>query len=248
MPKRFFQTIRSLLALVFLIGCVVGGVPGLASPLVWAAEESVGLVTNVIGDFRVYRTDGQEKPLAGKGVLPLFESETVQTGVGSQALFELTIEGEGHSAGSIPDTTFHGKPGMDIYLEEPERRTIQVAMNESTEILIQSRWEKGKDITRILRLMKGEIWVLADKGPTLLEVETPVATVAITGTEFNLHVAPDGQTSLTVLEGMVAFGTAFNSWDVPAAMKSEASRGTRCRKPQPVDVRSVTAWSDAVRP
>jgi len=123
---------------------------------------------------------------------------------------------------------------------------IQVALNENTSLKLLSRWEKAKGITPILRVQQGEIWVKIVTGPQPLEVETPVASAAVRATEFNIKVQDDGQTILTVIEGSVDFGTAFNTWAVSSATVSYAVRGKRCTKPEPTDVQPATAWRRAL--
>ena len=123
---------------------------------------------------------------------------------------------------------------------------VQVALNESTSFKIFSRWEKAKGITRIIRLKQGEIWVKTGEGPKPLEVETPVATAAVRETEFNMKVQEDGQSVLTVIQGIVEFGTAFGTCPIRTSTVSYGVRGKRCTKPQPTDVKPVIAWTGAV--
>ena len=96
--------------------------------------------------------------------------------------------------------------------------------------------------TRILRLSSGEVWVKTD-GPKQLEVETPVATAVVRETEFNMRVAPDGQSILTVVQGVVEFGTAFGTCPIRANTVSYGVRGKRCTPPAPTDVAPVLNWS-----
>ena len=91
----------------------------------------------------------------------------------------------------------------------------QVAMNEETTFVIRSRTERAKGVTRIFKMLGGEMW-MKTQGPKSIEVETPVATAAIKGTEFNLQVTPDGKILLTVIEGLVEFGTPFGTCPIPA--------------------------------
>lgn len=123
---------------------------------------------------------------------------------------------------------------------------IQVAINENTGFKILSRWEKAKGITRIIRLKRGEIWVKTGEGPKPLEVETPVATAAVRETEFNIKVQEDGQSILTVIQGIVEFGTAFGTCPIRTSTISYGVRGKRCTKPAPTDVKPVIAWTQAV--
>lgn len=193
-------------------------VGGTAGAPAFAQAIKVGAATTAEGDFTVVRQDGIEEHLPGQGVLPLFEGDVLKTGPGSQALIEFT-------------------------------NGSQVALNEGTEFMLLSRWEKGKGITRILRLRGGEIWVkTAGAGPAKLEVETPVATAAVRETEFNLKVQPDGETTLTVIQGVVEFGTAFGTCPIKTGTISYGKRGKKCTKPALTDVAPATAWVKMPRP
>ena len=123
---------------------------------------------------------------------------------------------------------------------------IQVALNEHTTFKILSRWEKGKPATRIIRLKQGEVWVKTGEGPKAFEVETPVATAAVRETEFNIKVQEEGQSVLTVIHGIVEFGTAFGTCPIKPSTISYGVRGKKCTKPAPTDVKPATAWTNAV--
>ena len=198
-----------LAGLVFSLGMVT-------TATVHAAGEAVAHATNTIGEFTVFRTDGIQEQLEGKGSLPLYEGDRVTTGRGSQALMEFN-------------------------------NGIQVALNEDTDFLILSRWESEKGFTRILRLATGEVWVKTMGGPKPLEIETPVATAAVKETEFDLKVQPDGQTTLTVVDGIVEFGTAFGTCPIRTSTISYGNRGKKCTKPAPINVSPNIAWTQGIR-
>ena len=124
---------------------------------------------------------------------------------------------------------------------------IKVALNENTMFTILSRWEKDKGFTRVLRLKHGEVWVDTQGGPKPLEIETPVATAAVKGTEFDLLVSPDGQSTLTVISGVVEFGTAFGTCPIKTSKISYGNRGKKCTKPQPTNVSPTIAWTQGIR-
>lgn len=117
----------------------------------------------------------------------------------------------------------------------------QVAMNEETTFRVQVRRERAKGITRIFKLLIGEMWIKTTE-PVPIEVETPVATAAIKGTEFNLRVQPDGKSILTVIEGLVEFGTPFGTCPIRTATVSYGERGKKCTKPAPIDPTPAVAW------
>lgn len=123
---------------------------------------------------------------------------------------------------------------------------IQVAVNENTAFTILSRWEQAKGVTRVLRLKQGELWVKTIEGPKRFEVETPVATAAIRETEFDIKVQPDGETTLTVVQGIVEFGTAFGTCPIKPSTISHGVRGKKCTKPAPTDVRQAISWTSAI--
>ncbi|MGB0909152.1 MAG: FecR family protein [Nitrospirales bacterium] len=124
---------------------------------------------------------------------------------------------------------------------------IQVALNENTEFTILSRWEKNKGFTRVLRLKQGEVWVDTQGGPKPLEIETSVATAAVKGTEFDLLVEPNGQSTLTVVSGVVEFGTAFGTCPIKTSKISYGNRGKKCTKPKSVNVSPSIAWTKDIR-
>ena len=124
---------------------------------------------------------------------------------------------------------------------------IKVALNENTMFTILSRWEKSKGFTRVLRLKHGEVWVDTQGGPKPLEIETPVATAAVKGTEFDLLVTPDGQSTLTVINGIVEFGTAFGTCPIKTSKISYGNRGKKCTKPQATNVTPTIAWTKGIR-
>ena len=124
---------------------------------------------------------------------------------------------------------------------------IQVALNEGTSFKLLSRWEKDKPITRILRLAQGEVWAKTAGGPKRFEVETPVATASVKETEFNLKVQDDGQSILTVIEGVVQFGTPFGTCPIKTDTISYGVRGKKCTKPAATEAKTAKNWADAVR-
>ncbi|MGD9850900.1 MAG: FecR domain-containing protein [Nitrospirales bacterium] len=209
---RWSSTHRFCAGFACLVLCI--GVGSVST--VHAAAEAVANAVNAVGEFTVYRTDGIQEQLEGKGSLPLYEGDAVKTGTGSQALLEFS-------------------------------NGIQVALNEDTQLLILSRWEDAKGFTRILRLSTGEVWVKTMGGPKPLEIETPVATAAVKQTEFDIKVQPDGQTTLTVVEGIVEFGTAFGTCPIRTSTISYGNRGKKCTKPAPFEVAQNVAWTQGIR-
>jgi ferric-dicitrate binding protein FerR (iron transport regulator) len=183
-----------------------------------AANAPVGWAVNAIGTLTIVRTDGVQEQLQGRKTMPLFEGDVLKTDAGSQAYIQL-------------------------------KQGVNVALNEETTFKILSRWQKDKPTTWILRLSQGEVWAkTAGDGPKLFEIETPVATAAVKETEFNLKVQPDGQSILTVIEGIVQFGTAFGTCPIRSDTISYGVRGKKCTKPAPSDAKAAKAWTQTLVP
>lgn len=191
----------------FLLECI-----GLAN----AQNAPIGFASNAIGTLTIVRTDGVQQRLQGKGNVPLYEGDVLQTDDSSQALI-----------------TF--------------KEGIEVALNENTSFKLISRWEKDTPTVRILRLKQGEVWAKTAGGPKRFEVETPVATASVKETEFNLKVQDDGQSILTVIEGVVSFGTPFGTCPIRTDTISYGVRGKKCTKPAAADAKASKLWTDALR-
>lgn len=125
---------------------------------------------------------------------------------------------------------------------------ITVALNENTVVKLVSRWERTRGMTPILRVKEGEVWVKTGAGPKNLEVETPVAWASGKDSEFNMKVERDGQSVLTVFQGVAEFGTPFGTCPIRTGTVSYGVRGKRCTKPEPTDVAPVLKWSRQVLP
>lgn len=183
-----------------------------------AANAPVGWAVNAIGTLTIVRGDGVQEQLQGRKTLPLYDGDLLKTDASSQAYIQL-------------------------------KQGVNVALNEDTSLKILSRWQKDKPTTWILRLSQGEVWAkTTGEGPKAFEVETPVATAAVKETEFNLKVQEDGQSILTVIEGIVQFGTPFGTCPIRTNTISYGVRGKKCTKPAPSNPQAAKAWTTALIP
>ena len=187
-------------------------------PLAGAASPPIGWAVNAIGTLTIIRGDGVQEQLQGRKTLPLYEGDVLKTDASSQAYIQL-------------------------------KQGVNVAMNDETSLRILSRWQKDKPTTWILRLSQGEVWAkTTGDGPKAFEVETPVATASVKETEFNLKVQPDGQSILTVIEGVVQFGTPFGTCPIRTNTISYGVLGKKCTKPAQADAKASKTWTHALVP
>lgn len=111
------------------------------------------------------------------------------------------------------------RPGAAIRTGMQSRAVIlladetQIKLNSGSELVIKEVRQASNLLTRVvaqaareqstLGLLKGEAWLRAKLKPVNATVTTPAVTAAIRGTEFDIRVADDGETTTTVLEGSV---------------------------------------------
>ncbi len=124
-----------------------------------------------------------------------------------------------------------------------ETEGVQIALNGNAVVKVLSRWEKGKGVTRILRLQHGEVWARSSDGQRPVEVETPVAVLAARSAEVSVRLVSDNEATATVVRGTAEFATPRASCRLTAGTVSSAFRGRTCTQPTVADVRPVTDWS-----
>lgn len=84
----------------------------------------------------------------------------------------------------------------------------QLRLHQNTVLQVKAVAAPGQNTTT-LRLEAGRAWTQTRRPPgSPLQLETPAATAAIRGTDWDISVEPDGRTLLTVLSGTVEFGNA----------------------------------------
>lgn len=82
----------------------------------------------------------------------------------------------------------------------------QLRLHQNTVLQVKAVATPGQNTTA-LRLDAGRAWTQTRRPPgSPLQLETPAATAAIRGTDWDISVEPDGRTLLTVLSGTVEFG------------------------------------------
>lgn len=120
---------------------------------------------------------------------------------------------------------------------------VQIALNSNAVVKVLSRWEKGKGVTRILRLQRGEVWARSSDGQRPVEIETPVGVLAARSAEVSVRLVSDNETTATVVRGTAEFATPRAACRLTSGTVSSASRGRTCTQPTVADVRPVTDWS-----
>ena len=124
----------------------------------------------------------------------------------------------------------------------------RIGLNENSTVQIFTRWEKTGGFTKIVRAKQGEVWVKTGIGPKPIEVETSTGTAIVQNAEINFKVSENGQSVLSVVQGVVQFATAYGWCEVKASTSSSGARGRGCSAPTNVNAQQVAAWTrDLVR-
>jgi hypothetical protein len=193
------------------------------------------LVALLLGLLAVHVTAGWAQTLAAgtaknaNGMLVVVRGDGVETrlrGRGALQVFE----------GDVLRTD-----GQGALIETDEG--AQVVLNGNAVVKILSRWEKGKGVTRILRVQRGEVWARSNDAQRTVEVETPVGVLVARAAEVSVRLVSDNEAIATVVKGTADFSTPLSSCVLSAGTVSSAYRGKMCTQPKVADVRSVTSWS-----
>jgi hypothetical protein len=120
---------------------------------------------------------------------------------------------------------------------------IQAALTGNTVVKILSRWEKGRGVTRILRVQRGEVWVRNKDAQRGVEIETAMGMLAAGAAEVSVKLVSAEEAVATVVQGTAEFSTPLSSCQLRAGTVSHGYRGKVCTQPKVVDVQPIIGWS-----
>ena len=94
-----------------------------------------------------------------------------------------------------------------------------------------------------LDLRSGATYFFSREKPTEVQFRTPVASGAIRGTEFNLAVAEDGRTVLSLLDGAVDLANAQGTATLASGEQATVEQGSAPKKTALIDAVNVIQWA-----
>ncbi len=101
----------------------------------------------------------------------------------------------------------------------------QIRINQNTVLQIKEVASPGTGNQTVLGLLSGQAWSQAKSASRGLRIQTPSATAAIRGTDWELRVDEQGRSTLTVLSGEVDFFNDFGSVTVATSEQATAEIG-----------------------
>jgi hypothetical protein len=120
---------------------------------------------------------------------------------------------------------------------------IQAALTGNTVVKLLSRWEKGRGVTRILRVQRGEVWVRNKDAQRGVEIETSMGILAARAAEVSVKLVSSEEVVATVVQGTAEFSTPLSSCQLRAGTVSHGYRGKVCTQPKVADVQPIIGWS-----
>ncbi|MDY0107249.1 MAG: FecR family protein, partial [Giesbergeria sp.] len=123
----------------------------------------------------------------------------------------------------------------------------QLRLHQNTVLQVKAVAAPGQNTTT-LRLDAGRAWTQTRRPPgSPLQLETPAATAAIRGTDWDISVEPDGRTLLTVLSGTVELANAQGQVSVGPNEAAYAEAGKAPVKMLLAQPRDRVQWVNALQ-
>lgn len=127
---------------------------------------------------------------------------------------------------------------------------LKLAPNSTIQIKQVSPRRPGKvtpvaagGVRTVLQFFLGESWLRSTGPAEELEIETPSATAATKGTEFALAVAPDGASTLAVVDGLVLYANPRGAVLVAGGEEATAQVGQAPTKRVLLNPLDAVQWS-----
>lgn len=168
----------------------------------------------------------------------------------------VSIEGTGETRESAQGTwqaaSVHQKLDEGSYVRTAAYSRMGLLFGDRTQIRLRERSvlevksvAKKKDQGTVLRLTVGRAWAQLKSLFRGLSFETPSATAAIRGTDWELAVEQDGTSTITVLNGEVEFSNDLGRVTVKANEQARAEVGKPPVKMIVVNPRERVQWVTA---
>lgn len=166
---------------IFATAALLAGLSVICTTL---QAQTAGKLVSATGKVEV-QASGQAQWQAAANGQTLNGGDTVRTGAQSRAAILLADETQ---------------------LKLNSNSQLQLAaVRQTSNLLVRVAQQGARADQSILNLSGGEAWVRSKKTPAAVRVNTPAVTAAIRGTEFDIKVAPDGESVATVVEGAVDY-------------------------------------------
>ena len=113
-------------------------------------------------------------------------------------------------------------------------------VNELTTFAVQPPSAPGK--TGRVDVQLGSMYFFSRERPADVEFSTPLSSGAIRGTEFNLAVADNGRSVVTLIDGALSLTNSFGALDLASGEEATVDPGQAPQKTSVVNALNVIQW------
>ncbi|HSY17583.1 MAG TPA: TonB-dependent receptor [Candidatus Acidoferrales bacterium] len=164
----------------------------------------------------------------------------------------LTTEGKveisraGNTAWAAAQTNSVLSPGDRIRTGLRSRAVVRLAnlstlrVNELTTFVVQPPSAPGK--TGRIDVQSGSTYFFSRERPADVEFSTPLSSGAIRGTEFNLAVADNGRSVVTLIDGALSLTNSYGSLDLASGEEATVEPGQAPKKTAVINAINVIQW------
>lgn len=105
------------------------------------------------------------------------------------------------------------------------------------------RIQPGERKRSSLDILRGIFYFFHRDNPGEFDVNTPVVSAVVRGTEFTVEVAEDDVTTITVHDGQVEMANEFGRLDLISGQQGRAERGKRPERTAVLEARNIIQWA-----
>ncbi|MFH0887400.1 MAG: FecR family protein [bacterium] len=120
---------------------------------------------------------------------------------------------------------------------------LRLNRNSFFQAVATKRVEKGYSNTA--KIESGEMWFYRQKIPGNFIIESPISVATIKGTEGDMQVASNGDTTLIIFDGRVEFGSDLGKIMVTDMQKAIASR-IAAPKVETIETEQLPTWQKSL--
>ena len=154
---------------------------------------------------------------------------------------------KGSTTWSVAQINENLRPGDRLRTGSRSRAALRwselsvIRVNELTSLEIQPPAKAGDKPQ--LDLRSGATYFFSREKPTEVQFRTPVASGAIRGTEFNLELAEDGRTVLSLLDGSVDLSNEQGAASLGSGQQGTVDPGSAPKKTALINAMNVIQWA-----
>lgn len=169
------------------------------------------------------------------------------------------IRGTAHIKRAASKKWFTAKAGAFLYANDtirtrPRSRAIvsfsngvETKLYSNTVFRIEDKKASKKAEGNKIKLMLGRLWTKVLRKKTKFEIKTPIATIAVRGTEYETGVEKSGKTNVKVFSGTVEVSNKYGSKKVNKNSKTTVDPGSPPADPVPLGDDDQSTWQNDVK-